>query len=183
MGGAIVVITGKIASGKTTLGRCLAERLAWPLVSFGDFVRSCARDAGAGEDRETLQNLYLAIVRDVGYERLTSSVLRDAGLAALASPLIVEGLRDIEIVEALRKEAGENRIIWLHVEPNHRERVRRASEKGISPDDLAAADRHSSEKDARAGVLKANADFVLSSGDATKVCLHAVKCLASAGVI
>src|SRR4051812_5864726 len=59
----IVGIAGPIASGKSTLGRALAERFSAKLVSFGDYVRHKARTRAINiSNRGALQDLGQSLV-------------------------------------------------------------------------------------------------------------------------
>jgi adenylate kinase family enzyme len=97
----VVGLAGPIASGKTTIGRELADSLGVPFGSFGRIVRMVARNKGISESRENLQRLGQQLVEQDPVE-LCREVLDDAGWQPGTS-VVIEGFRHLSIVDALRQ--------------------------------------------------------------------------------
>lgn len=75
--GALVVITGSTASGKSTVARALSQDIGWPYIEFGELARARFRD-------------YLAVHPDAGdLQTFVQDVLwSESGKDALALDLI-----------------------------------------------------------------------------------------------
>jgi dephospho-CoA kinase len=97
----VVGLAGPIASGKTTIGRELADSLGVSFGSFGKVVRILARSKGLAESRENLQRLGQQLV-DHDPVQLCRDVLDDAGWQPGTS-VVIEGFRHQSIVDALRQ--------------------------------------------------------------------------------
>jgi hypothetical protein len=97
----VVGLAGPIASGKTTIGRELADSLGLSFGSFGKVVRMLARSKGIAENRENLQRLGQQLV-DHDPMQLCRDVLDDAGWQP-GTPVVIEGFRHRSIVDALRQ--------------------------------------------------------------------------------
>jgi dephospho-CoA kinase len=97
----VVGLAGPIASGKTTVGRKLADSLGVPFGSFGTVVRTIARSKGISESRENLQRLGQQLVEHDPVQ-LCRNVLNDMGWQPGTSA-VIEGFRHLSIVDALRK--------------------------------------------------------------------------------
>jgi dephospho-CoA kinase len=97
----VVGLAGPIASGKTTIGRKLADSLGIPFGSFGRVIRMIAQSKGISESRENLQRLGQQLVeRDP--VQLCREVLNDVGWQP-GMPVVIDGFRHLSIVDALRK--------------------------------------------------------------------------------
>lgn len=108
-----VVIAGPISAGKSTLLGRLAERHQWCIVSFGEYVRSVARDRSLAVDRRTLQDLGHEIFRSLGPRAFLDAVIERAGPNSVVS--LFDGVRDVAIVSALRQTHRESITIYLDV--------------------------------------------------------------------
>lgn len=97
----IICVSGRIASGKTTVAQALAA--TWPnssVRSFGDVVRRRAENEGLSVDRATLQELGLRLVAQ-GWPVFVSELLND--LPSDTDVLIVDGVRHVEPTVELRQ--------------------------------------------------------------------------------
>src|SRR5258708_6747088 len=98
--GTVVALAGAIGSGKSVLSHRVSERLHWPRISFGDYVRKIAernrRDAG---DRSVLQQLGQALVV-TNVEDFVDKVLAEANWRERGN-LILDGLRHVEVRQVL----------------------------------------------------------------------------------
>ena len=96
----VVAFAGKIGSGKTTITKSLADLLAWPRASFGDYVREAARQRGMKDTREVLQVLGTEILR-ADPRNFCQSVLAHCGWNA-GQNLLIDGLRHEETIEIIK---------------------------------------------------------------------------------
>jgi dephospho-CoA kinase len=111
--GTSIAITGHISAGKSTLIRELAARHPWSVISFGEYVRSVARQRSLPTDRKSLQELGYDLFRSLGAKAFTDTVI--AHSAPLSNVWLLDGVRDAAIVAALRQEHATTMVIFLDV--------------------------------------------------------------------
>ncbi len=106
--GASVALVGLRGSGKSRVGRLLAEHLGWP---FADLDEELAREAGAAAAGEVLSERGEEAFRDLEQEVL-------ARCAAAPGPRVLATGGGVVEREANRRLlAGELRCVWLVAEP------------------------------------------------------------------
>jgi dephospho-CoA kinase len=154
-----LAISGRIASGKSSLTQDLACALGWRRASFGDYVRVVAAERGMEPTRTNLQELGAQFVDEdpFGFAR---AVLQQAGWTE-GQPVLIDGLRHVVILEALRGflHPLPLKLIFVAVDDDVRfERL--ASRSEGAPEHLQLAESHSTERDVR-GDLLAAADLVV----------------------
>src|SRR6266699_1914435 len=115
----IIALSGQTGSGKTSLARELSNRLGAPVVSFGSFVRSQARNRGGAEDRVALQNLGQTLIDELGPDEFVRKVVQ-SGEENSGKTLILEGVRSVEIWQAVQKQASKSVLIYLDIEEGKR---------------------------------------------------------------
>jgi ribosome-binding protein aMBF1 (putative translation factor)/dephospho-CoA kinase len=156
----VVGFAGRIGSGKSSLSIEVAQALGWPRASFGDYLRNVARSEGLDESREVLQELGESFVeRDV--DAFCRAVLAHYDWKA-GEPLIIDGIRHAEVVEALRKLVAplEVRIVFLDV--NDQKRIERLQQFDESiPKKIETIEKHPTEQQVRE-VLPGLADLHLA---------------------
>jgi dephospho-CoA kinase len=158
----IIALSGKTASGKTSVGKALAAQLPAPFVSFGNFVRAraIALHAPNPTDRITLQSLGERLISELGWLNFCLAVLdqtrwRDSNF------VIVDGVRHAECISTLCQIAP-SRLVYLAV-PDE-ERADRLQIRGETT--VPATDLHSTEVQVR-DTLPALADLILNSAEAS----------------
>ena len=160
MSGACVAFAGLMASGKSTISRKLAEDLGWTRVSFGDEIRTIARERGLGDGLDDLQALGEELVaRDPG--DLCRRVL-DAAAWSIGMPLIVDGIRHRTVLSELRVLIAPDPVQLVYVGTPLEVRRSRLKERGVV--DIESVMAHSTERDA-ATRLREIADLTVR-GDA-----------------
>lgn len=179
----IIAISGKMASGKTTLAKALADRFGGTAASFGDHVRAIAASQGRELDREALQEIGQAAV-DADPERFVGNFL--TGLKPAADTLLViEGLRHVSVRDALRDHARKTgaEIRFVHIETNEEQRAARLRARGDSEKATASLEAHASEADVR-DRLRDEADLIVQRGEETSELVReiAIRVLASQGI-
>ena len=141
-----------MGAGKSTIARALSERFGIPRVSFGDYVREVARARNLQESRPALQELGESLVRE-DPDRFARAVLSKVDFTSGA---VIDGIRHIEILEAITKVVFPLLIVLVYVECDEQIRIRRLVERGMKVEEIRAADRHSTEMQV-AGPLRARA--------------------------
>jgi ribosome-binding protein aMBF1 (putative translation factor)/adenylate kinase family enzyme len=111
----VLGFAGRIGSGKSTLSTEVAKALGWPRASFGDYVRTVARNSGLDESREVLQELGASLIEG-GVDDFCRAVLANCGWNA-GEPLVIDGIRHAEVIESLRKLVAplEMKVVYLDV--------------------------------------------------------------------
>jgi len=156
----VIGFAGRIGSGKSTLSMEVAKMLGWPRASFGDYLRSVAKGSGLDESREVLQELGASLI-EKGVEDFCRAVLAHYKWSA-GEPLVIDGIRHAEVVEALRKVVAplEVRIVYVDVGDDKRlERLRRMDES--MPGKFKEIESHSTEQQVKE-LLPALADLRLA---------------------
>jgi dephospho-CoA kinase len=139
----VVVVSGKIASGKTTFSRALATELGTGCVGFGDEVRAIAAARGQPFTREVLQPIGEELVRDRPKE-LCEAVLKRGGYLP-GSGLVIEGLRHVEVLTLLRTMLTQEDIVHVHILSPEELRMERIVSRGRAGDSTPTIDSHSTE--------------------------------------
>ena len=157
----LICISGKINSGKTTFAEELSQRVEWPKVSFGDFVRKEARKRGLGSSRKTLQELGESLLNH-DIKLFCQNVLAQADWIH-KMPLIVEGVRHQEVLDTLRKIAAPERAVLIYITTKDSVRFSRIS----ANEQEMINEKHSTETQVQ-DILLNNADVVISNNDSVE---------------
>jgi adenylate kinase family enzyme len=96
----VICLCGAPGSGKTTIAKAVAGQIGLQCGSFGDYVRSRAREQGLSADRGSLQRLGQSLV-DQGPRDFCQATLDWLGWTP-PHGLILEGLRHVSVYEALQ---------------------------------------------------------------------------------
>lgn len=164
----LVAVAGPMGVGKTTTCQALANRLGWPSVSFGDFVRAEATRRGIRETRDELQHL--------GQELAARPQELVAGVIGGADPhsgrgIVVDGVRHIAVVRALRETAG-HRVALFFLDAPRSVRLERWAQRGKSLDEYERVERHPVE--AELPQVRAAADWVVDATPSTVAVVEAI---------
>ena len=153
----VVALSGSIGSGKSHLARALAGRLGCPTAAFGALVRreAAARDLPA--TRAALQDLGERLLADLGPLEFTRRLLVGSDWSP-GDPLVVDGVRHLRVLDALRALVAPTPLRHLHVEAP--EAVRRARRAARGEDPGEDPERHRNEAEVDEG-LRARADRVV----------------------
>jgi len=140
----IIVVSGRIASGKTTFAEALATRLGFSKTGFGEEVRARARAKGLADSREVMQALGAELVVN-DPEEFCRAVLDRGGFES-GQGMVVDGIRHTEILALLRRIVSPRTVIHVHVDSADEVRHARLQERMRAGEiDLAKADAHSTE--------------------------------------
>lgn len=157
----VLAFSGKVASGKSTLAAEVAKALDWKRASFGDYVRIVAKSQGLEPSREVLQDLGESLAKTP--EGFCRSMLAHFGWQS-GEPLVIDGVRHREIVDALRRIVAplELRLIFVDIADEQR-RERLVREGDVDPDRMPQIEKHSTERQVGT-VLPGIADLRVSTG-------------------
>lgn len=156
----VLAFSGKIASGKSTLSLEVSKALDWKRASFGDYVRIVARSQGLEPSREVLQDLGESLAKTP--DEFCRAILAHSGWRS-GEPLVIDGVRHREIVDALRRIVAplELRLIFVDIGDEQR-RERLTLEGDVDLDKMPQIEKHSTEKQVR-NILPDLADLRVST--------------------
>lgn len=168
----VVAFAGKIGSGKTTITKSLADLLAWPRASFGDYVREEARQRGMKDTREVLQVLGTEILR-ADPRIFCKSVLAYSGWNA-GQDLLIDGLRHEETVEIIRDLTQARSVSVVFVRISEEVRLERLmGREGSDAKYRAIVEAHSSEAQVTS-ILADRANFIIDNDGALETTVSAI---------
>jgi dephospho-CoA kinase len=141
----VLGFAGRIGSGKSAVSKEVAKALGWPRASFGDYVRTVAKNSGLDESREVLQELGASLI-ERGVDDFCRAVLANCGWNA-GEPLVIDGIRHEEVIESLRKLVAplEMRVVYLDVDDKQRLENLRKREEDV-PEGLKLVEAHATEE-------------------------------------
>lgn len=160
----VLAFSGRTKAGKTTIANSLAGRLNWPLASFGDYVRSEALSRGRTDKREDLQDLGATLITTLGIDEFCRLTLAHADLDNNSAPCIVEGVRHLDALTALRRLFEPVPVYLIHLDISDEERQKRLEAEGVTLDRGAAWEQHDTEQDV-AQILPDQAELLVPVGD------------------
>lgn len=161
----VLVLSGQMGSGKTTVARELVRKLNTNFASFGSFVRTIAISRGIGFDRVSLQNLGQALIGEFGPDEFVKEVLI-SGQSTGSTITVLDGVRSVEIWHSVQKLASRSVLVYLDIEED--ERIRRLVKRdGLDTSSIQLAMQHSMERNIPE--LRIHADFVLHSNSIDKM--------------
>ncbi len=148
----VIALSSRMGAGKSTIAQALSDRLGWPRVSFGDYVREVARVRGLQESRSVLQQLGESLVQD-DPRSLTAAVLSKVNIRSGA---VIDGVRHTQILKTIRELVAPLAVVLVYVETEEKLRIQRLVRRGMTVDEIQAADCHSNEMQVK-GVLRESA--------------------------
>ena len=152
----VICLSSRIGAGKSSLANSLATAVGWGHTSFGDYVREIAKQRGSDPSREVLQQIG---------EELISADVQSFSQAVISQTdwqrgCVIDGIRHIQAYQAIKKIVSPLPTYLVFVDIDESVRRKRLHERGMTDNQIDAADRHSTEAQVR-GVLKQQADIVL----------------------
>ena len=164
----LIALCGSSKSGKTTIAVRVAEELHCRVASFGAFVRKEARKKGlTNPTRRQLQDIgdHLA-TRDM--QGFCKAVLDDTGFEP-GSPLVIDGIRHTEAVEAIQKLIPDQVLKLVYLETDLSTRAKRA---GLTAEEMKCVDSHQVES--QSTKLRSLANLVLDTSGSNETSLAQV---------
>lgn len=138
-----VGFSGGIGSGKSALSSELARALGCPRASFGDYVRSVARQRGLASTRETYQSLGQELV-DADASGFCEAVLTSVGWKP-GSPVIMDGIRHIRVLDILAEIVRPSELTLVFVDTPRESRENRLKVRDGQTQSLDTLERHATE--------------------------------------
>ncbi len=153
---AVICFSSRIGAGKSTLSVSLANSFGWPHTSFGDYVRRAATQRGLNQSREALQRIG---------EELISANVQSFSQAVISQidwhkGCVIDGIRHTQVLQAIKNIVAPLPTFLVFVDTHESVRKKRLHERGMTDNEIDAADRHSTEAQVR-GALKQQADILL----------------------
>lgn len=152
----VIGFSGKIGSGKTAISSELARSMGCHRVSFGEYVRSVARQRGLLESREVLQSVGEALLTSDA-EGFCRAVLAQSNWERGLS-LVIDGVRHQQVVDVLRRLVAPMRFVLVFVVADDQLRDSRLSTRSVGASISMEIESHSTEREV-AGQLQAVADI------------------------
>lgn len=110
-------------------------------------MRAEARRTARPDNREDLQELGAELIARLGWEEFCRRTLARAGLDRDSATCIVEGVRHLDALDALRDFFDPFLVYLVHLELGDEERDRRLTAIGVDPERGGAWEQHSTERD------------------------------------
>ena len=172
----VLVLSGPVSSGKTTLAESLRDDCKFLLIKTNQLIRSAS--TGDTESRGGLQAAGDKLDRRTGGRWITDVLTRDPNVAAESALVVLDSVRIIPQVECLREAFG-RRVTHIHLTADrqdleHRYLRRRTSVREFSS--YSALRRNLTERQVEG--LASSADVVIDTSRSTpldvltRVCAH-----------
>jgi dephospho-CoA kinase len=120
---AVLGFAAPIGAGKSIVSTRVASRLAAPRVSFGGYLRRLARERGLDITRENLQDLGNQLVSTDA--RGFCDVVLEEHPWQEGRPLIIDGIRHIEILEALKEILAPAEVYLIYIKLDRETQAKR----------------------------------------------------------
>ncbi|WP_438023418.1 AAA family ATPase [Sorangium sp. So ce233] len=157
----VIGVVGGIAAGKSTFCAALADALDAEVTGFGAFVREHAAERGLDStSREVLQPLGERLKEELGADEFARRVL---GRARLQARVVVDGIRHVDIVDALKEAAAPRPFALVFLDADDETCQQRASTRPEGAARLQELAAHSTEQQVHDGSLRERADLVLDA--------------------
>jgi dephospho-CoA kinase len=170
----VLALAGKIASGKSTLASKFANDVGWSYVSFGNYVRSVARESGLEETRENLQNVGDRLIKE-DLEGFCQRVLAQANWRP-GQPLVIDGVRHAEVHYLLRRMVAPSKYVLTYLRVNDQVRKDRLRQEGIDDSELVERETHPTEEQVNA-VLPRLANHILDGAEPISSLIEKLKAI------
>jgi dephospho-CoA kinase len=158
--GLLILLMGRIAAGKSTLAETLATQLGCRSYTASTTIRRAAEALGLAPIRHVLQDLGTVLVRE-SPDAFAASLLEDGGWD-IGATLIVEGVRQRQVAECLRRQVHPAEVMTVFLSAPFEVRAARVSLRdGVSRDEFSLSDRHPVEEEI--DLLADTADLLLDA--------------------
>jgi len=140
-----------MASGKTTVGKTLAEILNWPRAGFGDYVRAQLEQMGGDpSSRRDLQDLGQSLV-DRDPDGFCRAVLQAVNFQA-GGNLILDGVRHVDIYMRVGRLVAPSNTKLIYIAAEDRLVRQRMKSRGQADFELGQAESHRVEAEVRVSI-------------------------------
>ncbi len=144
----VICFSGRIAIGKTSVSKVLAQELNCSWSGFGDYVRTVASGRGLNtEDRDQLQMLGESLIREYGFQWFCKEVIAAANWAG-DCPLVIDGIRHAEAFQTIARLLAPRKTVLIHLTIDSEDALQaRAKERGIDLARRTKWEAHSTEQE------------------------------------
>lgn len=168
----IIAFSGMIGSGKSTLSHAMADSESYHYIGFGDYLRYICSIQGIEINRSNLQILGQKCIEE-GWDSFISKVF-DYSKWNFDKGAIIDGIRHIEAISAIRGRFEKFKLIHIHLLADEREIDRRISLRNRdNGETLQASFLHESES--HQDSLFAEADLVIDGSQKTDISVKIIK--------
>lgn len=179
--GLSMIMSGRIASGKTSLAERLSNRRGIRRISFGSAVRHML-PASPDPTRGQLQDCGQRIIDAYGPRWLLRRALKLYGIPlGYGARVIFDGVRHVSMVIEIRRISRVSSVLFVDAKPDVRLARYMSRSRGGDTEAFRKADGHRVE--AELGRVKNDADFLIenSSNDLDATCARAEEVLSMCG--
>lgn len=143
----VVCFSGRIAIGKTSVSKTLAQELNCPWSGFGDYVRTVAMRRGLNsEDRDQLQMVGESLIREHGFQWFCKEVINAANWTG-DCPLVIDGIRHAEAFQTVARLVAPHKTVLIHLTIESEDALQaRTKERGLDSARRAKWEAHSTEQ-------------------------------------
>jgi dephospho-CoA kinase len=106
-----ILIAGGTCSGKSTLARCIASHLGYPITSFGGCLREYATEMDLPLFIESLQQLGQGLIDTLGYDGFLQWIIEHSPHIRWDDALILDGVRHTAMYESISSVFPTNVLI------------------------------------------------------------------------
>ncbi len=153
-----MVIAGLPGSGKSTAANYF-KKYNWASVSAGDVIRDMCRKEGLPTNRKQLQDYGAYIYKEKGYDFFADILISNANRI---NKFIIDGVRNINVVEAIKIKIPSLNILYIESTPEIRKlRLSRSSDV----DDFCFNDIESNHVELDSLKIKPIADYIILNND------------------
>lgn len=162
MNNKIILFSGKIGSGKSTLSLEVSKKLKWPVASFGNFIRKYALLNEYDTSRKSLQYIGNYLISR-GWTKFCKEVLNDSDWDG-SSNLIVDGIRHIEAIDTISKIVKPAKVYLIYISTKNNIRKKRLQIRNENDGTLIDVETHSTEIQVKK-ILYKRADFIIHNNE------------------
>ena len=162
MQASVILLSGPVASGKSTLGRMLAAGQDDVVLSTRALLTETLRRAGREVHRAALRVEGERIERESGGSWVLDRLNRQLEPAPPHAVVVVDAIRTRFQIDLIKAAHGP-RVVHVHVSASYETRARRYAERGAAGDHETYAAVSSTNMEAEATGLEGAADIVLNS--------------------
>ena len=174
----VLGLSAKIKTGKSFIGTSFAESVGWNYVSFGDYVRLITEQRGLPAKREVWQRVGEEMIKQ-GLKTFCRGVISQIPNWRSGDPLVVDGVRHIEISNVLREIVAPSKYILVSIivdEKTRLERVFQEEEKDIKS--IERIEAHSTEIQVKNSIPQI-ADYIIDGNKSLPEIIKELKLISS----
>lgn len=174
----VLALSAKIKTGKSFVGRHFADSVGWDYVSFGNYVRLVTEQRGLPAKREVWQEVGEDLIR-TNLEGFCRSVLAQAPNWKPGKPLVIDGVRHVEVSNLLKEIVAPAKYILALLEVDEEVRMDRLHKEETKEDSvIKRVESHSTEEQVKA-VIPQIADYRIDGNEPIDILIEKLKAISS----